>query len=165
MDKRPKIKIELTNIDKAFEIIGWLVLFVTCFLTITNYNNLPDIIPIHYNAAGEADGFGRKANILILPIISTILFIGLTLLNRVPHIFNYPTNITRENAKRQYTFATRLIRYLKVIIVVMFGFIAIRTIQSANRQVEGLETWFLPLSLGSIFILIVYTIVKLIREK
>jgi uncharacterized membrane protein len=165
MEKRPKIKLELTNADKVFELLGWFALLVIWVLTIVNFNKLPDIIPIHYNGAGEADGFGGKANFLTLPIIATILFVGLTLLNRVPHIFNYPTNITKENAIRQYTIATRLIRYLKLILVVIIGFIAFRTIQNANGQMDGLGTWFLPLTLGIVFIPLIYTIVRLIKKK
>ena len=131
MNKRPKIKIELTTTDKVLEILGWASVLAIWVLTITNYTNLPDTIPIHYNSAGQADGFGEKGNILILPLMATVLFSGLTILNRFPHIFNYPVNITTDNALRQYTHATRLIRYLKLIIVVIFGIILARAIRTA----------------------------------
>jgi len=112
MEARPKIKLELTTADTTIEIVGWFLIVAVWGLTITNYSNLPDTIPIHYNGAGQADGFGGKATILTLPLIATILFIGVTILNKFPHVFNYPTNITQDNAFRQYTNATRLIRYL-----------------------------------------------------
>ncbi len=48
MKKRPKIKLELTTTDKAFELFGWLFVVAIWVLTITNYTKLPDIIPIHY---------------------------------------------------------------------------------------------------------------------
>jgi uncharacterized membrane protein len=165
MEKRPKIRLELTNSDKALELTGWFALLVIWVLIIVSYKNLPDIIPTHYNGAGKADGFGEKTNILILPIIATILFVGLTLLNRVPHIFNYPTHITKENAMRQYTLATRLLRNLKLYFVAIFGYIVFRTIQNAKGQAEGLGAWFLPVSLVIVSILLIYPIVKLLREK
>jgi len=165
MEKRPKIKLELTVIDKAIEIIGWFSIVVIWFFIIINYNKLPDIIPIHFNAYGEADNFGWKIDILTLPIIASILFVGLTLLNRYPYIFNYPTDITEENAQRQYTIATRMIRYLNLIIVLIFGYIAFTTIQNAKGQVDGLGIWFLPLSLGIVFIPMIYAIVKLTKKK
>ncbi|MFM7765447.1 MAG: DUF1648 domain-containing protein, partial [Sphingomonadales bacterium] len=127
--------------------------------------NLPDTIPTHYNGAGQADGFGGKGYILTLPLIATVLFIGLTILNKFPHIFNYPTNITQDNALRQYTNATRLIRYLKFIIAVIFGLIAFKTIQNANGQADGLGIWFLPLTLGLIFIPLTYYIIKTLKTK
>lgn len=138
MGERPKLKAELTTLDKTLEILGWTSILAVWFLTITNYTNLPDTIPIHYNGAGQADRFGGKATILILPLIATVLFVGLTILNRFPHIFNYPTNITQDNALSHYTNATRMIRYLKLIIVVIFGLIAFRTIQNANGKADGL---------------------------
>ena len=163
MEKRPKINLELAGADKALEIVGALSVFAIWGLTIINYNSLPDIIPKHYNIAGEADSFGGKESILILPVISTVIFAGLTILNKFPHIFNYQTVITKENALRQYTNAARLIRYLKFIVVVIFGFIEFKTIQIANGQANGLGTWFLLFTAGVVFIPLIYFSVKMVR--
>ena len=160
MNERPKIKLELTTYDKTLEILGWTSILAIWVLTISNYSNLPDTIPIHYNGAGQADGFGGKGNILTLPLIATVLFIGLTILNKFPYVFNYTTNITADNALRQYTNATRLLRYLKFIIVVIFGLIALQTIRNVNGQASGLGVWFLPLTLGLIFIPLTYFLIK-----
>jgi hypothetical protein len=102
--------------------------------------------------------------IFTLPLVATVLFVGLTILNRFPHIFNYSGDITKDNALRQYTNATRLIRYLKVIIVVIFGLISYQTINHANGQTEGLGLWFLPLTLGLIFIPTIYFLIKLTQS-
>lgn len=165
MKERLKLKLELTQADKTVEIIGWLLIFAVWGLTIINYQSLPDIIPTHYNGAGVADGFGDKWMILTLPLVATVLFVGLTILNKFPHIFNYPTEITTDNALRQYTNATRLIRYLKVIIVVIFGLIAFQTIRHANGQTEGLGIWFLPMTMGLIFIPLIYFLIKSTKTK
>jgi len=163
MNERPKIKLKLTTTDKSLEILGWTSIFAIWILTITNYTNLPDTIPIHYNASGQVDGFGGRGNILTLPLIATILFIGLTIVNKFPHVFNYPTNVTADNALNQYTNATRLIRYLKFFIVIIFGLIALQTIRNVNGQTSGLGVWFLPLTLGLIFIPLTYFVVKLVK--
>ena len=165
MEERPKIKLELTTADKAFEIIGWVLVISVWGFTVKNYADLPDTIPTHYNIAGEADGFSGKATILTLPLLATALFIGLTFLNKFPHIFNYPTNITQHNALRQYTNATRMIRYLKLVIVVIFGLIAFKTIQNGNGEANGLGVWFLPLTLGLIFIPLIYFVIKSFKTK
>ena len=160
MNERPKIKLELSIIDKALEILGWTSIIAIWVLTITNYSSLPDTIPIHWNGAGKADGFGGKGYILPLPIISTILFVGMTILNKYPHVFNYPTNITEENALSQYTNATRLIRYLKFIVVVIFGLIVLQTISYVNGQTSGLGVWFLPLTMGLFFIPVIFFAIR-----
>jgi uncharacterized membrane protein len=164
-EERPKLKIQLTPSDKVLELLGWGVLLALWIWTGTSYSNLPDTIPTHFNAAGEADGFGRKASIVGLPIIATLLYIGLTLLNRYPHIFNFPTPITQDNALKQYTNATRMIRYLKLILVLVFTGISYQTIQQANGTGEGLGLWFLPLTLVLIFMPLIYFVIKSVQAK
>lgn len=165
MNERPKLKLELTTSDKALEILGWISMLAIWALTITSYTILPDTIPIHYNGAGQADGFGGKGNILTLPLIATILFIGLTILNKFPHVFNYPTNITTDNALRQYTNATKMIRILKLVFVVVFGLIVLQTIRNVKGETNGLGAWFLPLTLGLIFIPIIYFTIRSFKAK
>ena len=160
MKTRPIIKLRLTTTDKIFEIIGWSVLVASWGMIIVCYPKLPDIIPTHYNHVGHIDGFGEKDSILKLPVTATILFIGMTLLNKFPHIFNYPTSITENNALRQYTIATRLIRYLKFAFVLLFGIIAFTSIQNANGQ-NGFSGLFLPFTIGFIILPLIYFIVKL----
>lgn len=165
METKPKIKLTLSHIDWLFEILGWLSILAIWALTISNYTSLPNTIPIHYNGAGEPDGFGEKATILTLPLVATLLFVGLTVLNKFPEIFNYPTDITPYNASKLYTNATRLIRYLKLIIVIIFGLIVFKTIRYANGEANGLGIWFLPLTLGLIFIPLSYFIAKSVNTK
>lgn len=125
---RPRIKLEYTLTDRLIEIIGWGVLLVIWVLVISTYSNLPDTIPVHYNALGEVDGYGAKSEIWILPVVGSIVYIGITVLNKFPHIFNYLTKITDENALLQYTLATKLLRYLKLFIVFLFGYLILKTI-------------------------------------
>ena len=165
MNKRPRIKLQLKQTDKVLEVIGWVSVVSIWALTLTNYSILPEIIPIHFNGAGKADGFGNKTHIFVLPIISTLLFIGLTTLNKHPHMFNYPSQITKENAVHQYTNATRMMRVLKLVIVVLFGLIVFRKIQIVNGHADGLGTWFLPLTMGMIFIPMLYFLIKSLKKK
>ena len=165
MNKRPRIKLQLKQTDKVLEVVGWVSVLGIWALTLTNYSILPEIIPIHFNGAGKADGFGNKTHIFVLPIISTLLFIGLTILNKHPHIFNYPSQITKENAVDQYTNATRMMRVLKLVIVLLFGLIVFKTIQNVNGHADGLETWFLPLTMGMIFIPMLYFLIKSLKQK
>ena len=162
---RPKIRIKLTTADKAMELIGWFALITIWIIVISSYSNLPDTIPIHYNAVGKADGFGNKINILILPLVATILFVGMTIANKFPHIFNYPIKITEQNAFRQYTNATRMMRFLKLILVLIFGLITFKTTQSTGGNSSGLGIWFLPLTMGLIFIPLIHFINKSFRTK
>jgi len=165
MNKRPRIKLQLNQTDKILEVVGWVSVFGIWALPLINYFDLPEIIPIHFNGAGKADEFGNKTHIFVLPIISTLLFIGLTTLNKHPHIFNYPSQITKENAVDQYTNATRMMRVLKLVIVLLFGLIVFKTIQNVNGHADGLGTWFLPFTIGLFIMLTLYFLMMSMKDK
>jgi uncharacterized membrane protein len=164
-EERPKITLIPSTADKLVDLLGWIMLLAMWGYTISHYSTLPDTIPTHFNAAGEADGFGSKASIIGLPVIATLLFIGLTVLNRYPHIFNYPTAITQDNALRLYTLATRMLRYLKLVLVLVFGGIELMTIQHATGKAAGLGVWFLPLTLVLVFLPLIYFVVKSVQKN
>lgn len=163
--ERPKIKLIPTTADKLVDLLGWIILLALWGWTITHYSSLPGTIPTHFNAAGEADGFGSKVSIIALPVIASLLFMGLTVLNRYPHSFNYPTAITQDNALRLYTLATRMLRYLKLVLVVVFGGIEFLTIQHATGKSAGLGAWFLPLTMVLIFLPLIYFVVKSVQTN
>lgn len=163
--ERPILKLKLTLPDQLAEIAGWLLVAGIWTLTIISYGSLPQIIPVHYNGLGEADAFGDKTNLLALPIVSTVLFLALTVLNRFPHVMNYPTDLTPENAPRLYTNATRLLRYMKLIVMVIFGMIEYQTIENTKGDSQDLGRWFLPFVMGIIFLPIAYFLLKSFREK
>jgi uncharacterized membrane protein len=165
MNEKPKITLRLTSLDSALEIIGWIFIIQIWLLTLLKYPSLPETIPTHFNAAGKADDMGTRKTILMLPIISTILFAGLTVLNKYPYIFNYPVPITEENAERQYHNATRLLRFLKLALVIIFFGIEFMTIQTALGKSAGLSGWFLPVSLGVVFVPVAYFIIQAVKSK
>jgi uncharacterized membrane protein len=164
-EKRPKIKLEFTLTDKLMEIFGWLLVVLIWVIPLINYAVLPDTIPIHFDAAGKVDNFGSKLTIYLVPLIGTLLFVMMTIVNRFPHIFNYAVEITQENALRQYTNATKLIRYLKLALLVIFTLITVFTIRAAKGESAGLGIWFLPLTLAIVLIPTIYFIARMYKEK
>ncbi|TYP73672.1 DUF1648 domain-containing protein [Aquimarina intermedia] len=162
---RPKIQISLTNLDKSIEVVAAILLMIIWILPLSTYPDLPEIIPIHYNGLGKADEFGHKGNIFLGPSLALICYIGIMLLVRKPHIFNYPKTITNENALKNYTLATRLIRVVKLTIVVVFTLVVLTTLQKATGTIDDLGAWLFPVSLGVMFISIAYFLLKIIKTN
>lgn len=160
MEARPNIKIELSNIDKILEILCLAILVLLWLGTIVFFSKLPDQIPSHYNASGQADDFSSKTSIFILPLVATVIYIGMTILNRYPHIYNYPTVVTAKNAKKIYTTATRLIRVLKLAVVTIFSGIVFMTIKTTFANGNELGAWFLPTAITLLIIPILYYLFK-----
>ncbi|HMT78294.1 MAG TPA: hypothetical protein PKA44_11310, partial [Saprospiraceae bacterium] len=73
--------------------------------------------------------------------------------------------ITQKNALEQYTIATGMIRVLKLMVVIVFGLIALQTIRNTGSQANSLGSWMLPVTMGMIFLPLIYFIVKMLRTK
>ncbi len=54
--------------------ISVVVLLLHIIYTAISYSTLPDIIPTHFNAAGEADAWGSKNSIWFMPIMNIAIF-------------------------------------------------------------------------------------------
>jgi len=162
---RPVIRPEITPVDWLLEALALVGLGVLLGYVAYHYPRLPGSIPTHFNAAGVADEYGTRASILFLPVIALFVYVLLTLINLVPHTFNYPGKITPANAMRQYTLATRLVRYLKTLLVLLFFYISYSTTQVVFNEASGLGLWFLPVFLGFLFMpIIAYMVIALSKK-
>lgn len=164
-NKQPKIKIAWTALDISLEILAILALAALWLILLYFYAKLPNTIPVHFDAAGKIDGYGPKILLLFEPLFASILYTGLTVLNRYPHLFNYLSPINEDNAAYQYRMATRLIRYLKLLIVFLFIFVLWTSIQAVSSQNEGLGLSFLPIFFALVFIPILFVLVKTSKNK
>lgn len=156
---RPRIRPEMTPIDWLLEFAALLGLMIFFGYVIYHFPKLPESIPSHFNGAGQPDEYSGKSTFWLLPAIALFIYALLSLIALVPHQFNFTVNITPANALKQYTFAIRLMRYLKAAIIYLFFYISYATIRVAAGTDSGLGIWFLPFVLGGIFIpLIIYFI-------
>lgn len=152
MAPRPKLKITLSTTDRILEGAGWLGLVFIWLIAIYGYVALPETIPVHFDAKGNPDAYGGKISLLFLPALTTALHILMTVLNRSPHIFNYPVKITEENALHQYTLATRFMRWMKLGIVLVFLIIMLSVYLSALNAKTDSGPWLV------VFVLLATTI-------
>lgn len=142
--------------DWLIELTGLAVLLVIIALVFSAYGGLPDRIPSHYDTSGAPDGYSGKSSILVLLGITVFMAVGLFILNHFPHVFNYPMEITAENAALQYKRATRLIRILNTITIALFSYMIYSTLQTATNEQSGLGTYFMPVFLTAMFAPIIW---------
>lgn len=118
--ERPILKIQPKPVDIIIEIGGYVALTALWVYVWVCYTLLPDIVPTHFGAGGVVDGYGEKELTFIAPLMATCLFVFMAVMQRKPHLFNYVTEITNENALKQYTNAVRMMRVLKMCICFVF---------------------------------------------
>jgi uncharacterized membrane protein len=165
MEKRPRIPIKLTTIDYFFEIIGAIGVVCLILLPVYFFNDLPSQIPKHFNALGQVDSYGNRGIIWLLPTIGLFLYVGMTILNKFPFAFNYPTKVTNDNAERLYKLGTRTVRLLKIVVVVSFAFLNFKTIEIALNKTTEIGKFYLPIFLTVLIILMGTMIYKMTKKQ
>ena len=121
--KRPDVRVNLTWLDWVMEAVAILILLAMIGLIVMQYTSLPSIIPTHFNASGEVDGYGGKWTVLLLAVVAVVVYVLATLASRYPNLMNYPIPITEENHERQFLNAVKMIRVLKCLSVILFFFL------------------------------------------
>jgi uncharacterized membrane protein len=142
---RTVIIIPKSTKERLHTIVSIAALLFSFIYLASKWSELPDTIPTHFNSAGEADGWGSRYVLIILPLLALVLFIGFSVLSRFPHKFNYLVQITEENAYYQYSTGRLLLSWVKLEIVLLFSFIEYKVIQGALENSSSLGFTFFAL--------------------
>ncbi|MEG1255837.1 DUF1648 domain-containing protein [Clostridium sp.] len=153
-----KETVPFTKFQKLLEALTLIVLLGSILYLIIFWSSIPDTLPSHYNAMGVADNWSGKSSLLVIPIISTLLYLGLTGVLFVPSIWNTPVEVTEKNRNFVYENIRTMIGLMKLIAVSDFTYI---TICSATQS--SLSNLFLPIVLISTFGAIAIFITRIIE--
>lgn len=111
-------------------ILGWWV-------ALGSYPRLPETIPVHFGFKGQADGWGGRWMIFLLPVIATLIF------TLDIWIFTRPGAISRTPAEMMLA-----LHLLIMEITVLFAYLTWRMSLVAFGKASGLGYWFLILLLA-----------------
>jgi uncharacterized membrane protein len=109
---------------------------------------LPNIIPIHFDGSGKADGWGSKYTMWFLPGLLTGLHILFHWLLKHPERFNYPTGTTPTNQAYLEKLTARFMRFLLLIITTGLTGILLDIIITIPTGVSDLPAAWLILLVG-----------------
>ncbi len=139
---------KITNLISLLSFVG-IVLYV-----IITWKNIPDMIPGHYNIAGEIDKYSSKNSIWILIVVQILLFTMMSVLERFPNIWNIGVQITEENRERVYTNLRNMQTYLKMMIMIYFSYMTFQSI--AGERLNSISVFtFLILIFGGMAIFLI----------
>lgn len=116
------MKIKRTKFDIFIEVCCLLCLVGIWIYLIVIWEHIPDEIPGHYNAMGEIDRVTGKGSLLVLPITTWIMYIGLAIVERFPQVWNTGVAVTEENKERVYRILKSMLGTLKLNVVVVFTY-------------------------------------------
>lgn len=151
-EKRPSLQI-------AYDLVAASGFLLQILLIARAWARLPSSVPVHYGFSGQPDAWGEKTELLVLPVVSLVLYVGLTWLARYPHKLSYPWTITKSNAERLYRLAKSSVGAVQCLLVWLFTAISWQTIRVAMGQTSGLGQAFIAATLGiTVITIIVYVL-------
>ena len=110
---KPKINPPINSVVIIIEALAAICLIYMVTELIVEYPELGQKVPTHFGANGLPNDWGSRSSLLIFPIVAIVLYAGMTVLNRFPHLFNYPVTINEQNAVKQYQYAKTMLSTLK----------------------------------------------------
>ncbi|KZE40341.1 hypothetical protein AV656_01035 [Bhargavaea cecembensis] len=162
---RPKLDIPKGMFERLIDgaAIGALVWIV--FYLVSVWGILPEQIPAHFNGAGEVDRWGSRWELVMLPVIAALLWVGMTFLEEHPEWHNYMTELNERNIEFQYWNSRMLLNVLKNLIVHAFVYLSYRTTQVALGEADYLGVMFLPIFLVLIFAPMIIFMIRSLRHR
>ncbi|MEC1178196.1 DUF1648 domain-containing protein [Metasolibacillus meyeri] len=162
---RPKINFPKSMTEKIADIIGIAAILFSILFIAMNWASLPAQVPMHFNGAGEIDRWGSKYEMLILPAIGIALFIILQIVEKKPHLHNYPERINESNVEQFYKASKKIINYTKNICSIIFAYIAYEIVTIAQEEKLLLGSATLIVLLALLFLIIIVGVVKMMKIK
>jgi uncharacterized membrane protein len=133
--------------------------WIVCF---AGYQNVPETVPSHFDAAGKPDAYGDKAIIFLLPIVATVVYVIMTL------ITGFRSKLISRSggtSARNYDESKLILRLLKLMIILLLLYILVFTMKTAHGTASGLGKWFLPFTIVAMSIAVVMTLKKRFNLK
>lgn len=147
-------------INRILNILCLIVLIGITIYLIIRWNAMPKLIPTHYDFAGNVDSYGSKGAVLMMPIMSWVLYILITVLEMFPALWNTGVKVTEENKFRVYAILRLMLDIIKFIMVVSFAYTTICSV-----EFMPLGAWFTFVEVGTIFLTIILCLVKLYKAR
>ena len=163
--QRPRLNLPYAPVERLMEVLAAIGAVCMVGFAWANWPTLPARIATHFNAAGQADGWGGKGSLLLLPVLGVVLYGVMVFCARVPHLLNYPVPVTEENAPRLYLLARSLLTGLAFWVVAMLLFLEVSMIYIAQGKASGLGLWPMPLFLTAIATTLLVSVWRMMRAK
>jgi len=124
---------------------------------------LPQRIPIHFDFAGNPNGWGSPSMLLLFPVVALAVYLLITVVAFLPAAFNYPVPVTAENRPRLQALALDMITWLKTELICLFTWIQWTIVEAARHGRNGLSPAHMPVALVAIFGTILWYFVAMRR--
>lgn len=120
---------------------------------LVRYPSLPATVATHFDASGEADDWGHRWSVLVLAGVMLLLSLGMAALSTRPRSFNYPPEVTEDNAQSLYREGERLLIWTLLGVQGIYAGIAWSVLGGGGA----------PLIVAGLVVMVAATIIGLVR--
>jgi len=138
--------------------MGWIT-----WSAVAGPHPLPGRFPTHFDAAGNPNGWGTPAMLLLLPIVGVALYAVITLVSRFPAAFNYPVRIRALARQQVESITLDMIAWIKVELLLLFALLQHTIVRAAHDGDARLNPFAVPAFIVLIFVTIGWHMVAVIR--
>ena len=161
MSEKSKVKINPTKFQKNLNAVCWILFLAFLGYSFFAWQNLPDMIPRHFNALGEIDAYWSKNHFFFLPIMSAITYLTISICEFFPQSWNIPQKkgASLLQNEKNLSLAYSMVIWLKLECLIVFWLLTHYTVICRN-----LPIFFLALTMLIIFATMGYYIYRMYRK-
>ncbi|MGN1406336.1 MAG: DUF1648 domain-containing protein [Erysipelotrichaceae bacterium] len=111
------------------------------------YKTLPNMVPDHFDFAGNVNSYGNKISLVMEPLISIMIIVVMDVVSNFPDLWNYPVKVTEDNKDFLFKVTLIMVSVLKVIVTILLLYIGLCSIYS-----------FLPVILTYVFVILLLVV-------
>jgi uncharacterized membrane protein len=154
-----------TRAQRYFELLSITLAMGALFYFIFYYPQLPAELPVHFDLEGNADRYGSKILLGIVPVLNVLVVIGFQFLSKKPQYLNYPISKTAENSQQLELLGQQLLRTMGLLIALLLGYITFATTNNGLGRSQGLNPTTMVVLGLAIVVILLYYIRKMMRLK
>ena len=154
MNIKPRI------VDYVFLGLAVLCFLFTLIFVIVKYPSLPDMLPTHFNASGEIDGWGGKSPAAFIPpIIGFLVLVIMGPIQFFPQLWNNTQGVPAYKLPRVIRSTRTGLCSMLFLTEAFFSYTAVCTV-----MLKPMQGFVPPVFMGVVAVSIVYILVQTFRK-
>ena len=143
--------------------------FLTFLIQITwqafhGVDPLPDKVPTHFDAAGNANAWGPPGTLWILPVIAVVLYLLVTVISLVPTGVKKAARLSPESKARLDALTKQMITWLKLELVCLFACLQWFILKAVREGSGGISRAVMPVFLFAVFVNVAWHLAAIFRS-
>lgn len=151
-------------IDIVFQITGIVLLVLLWLFARLAISHSQGSVPSHFKLDGSIDGYAQKEKLWQVPIVGTVLYVGLSLLVYfLPALMRYSPLYSEmpDKSKHRILLALQVFQLLVIAVVTVVALISYLLV---INQIQKVPAYAFPIFLAGILLVVVLLVVLVIRS-